>query len=83
MQGPRARENQNSENRLLEQKHGERLDIGTTGKAGKADPAMATVGEIDGAENKGGKEAISQNAYKGGTWKQLRELATALREQQR
>ena len=54
MQGPRARGNQNSENKLLEQKHGERLDIGTTGKAGKADPAMATVGEIDGAENKGG-----------------------------
>jgi hypothetical protein len=30
-----------------------------------------------------GKEKISQNAYKGGTWKQLRELAQALREQQR
>jgi hypothetical protein len=54
MQGPRARENQNSENKLLKQKHSERLDIRTTGKAGKADPAMATVEEIDGAENKGG-----------------------------
>jgi hypothetical protein len=39
---PRARENQNSQNELLEQK-----------AAGKADPAMATVGEIDGAEDKG------------------------------
>ena len=28
-----------------------------------------------------GKEKISQNAYKGGTWKQLRELVKALREQ--
>ena len=36
-----------------------------------------------GPKTKAGKEAISQNAYKGGTWKQLRELATALREQQR
>ena len=54
MQGPRARENQNSENKLLEQKHDERLDIGTTGKAGKSDPEMATVGEIDEAENKVG-----------------------------
>jgi len=26
---------------------------------------------------------VSQNAYKGGTWKMLRELAKALREQQR
>ena len=49
----RARENQNQENELMEQKDGERMDIGTTGKAGKADPAMATVGEVDGAEDKG------------------------------
>jgi hypothetical protein len=49
----RARKNQNQENKLMEQKDGERMDIGTTGKAGKADPAMATVGEVDGAEDKG------------------------------
>ena len=30
-----------------------------------------------------GKQKISQNAYKGSAWKQLRELAQALREQQR
>ena len=50
---PRARENQNQQNELLEKKDGERLDTGTTGKTGKADPAMATLGEIDGAEKQG------------------------------
>jgi hypothetical protein len=50
---PYGRENQNSQNELMEQKDGERLDIGTTGKTGKADPAMATMGEVDGAEDKG------------------------------
>jgi hypothetical protein len=30
-----------------------------------------------------GKDKVSQNAYKGGTWLMLRELARALREQQR
>lgn len=50
---PRARENQNPENKLMEHKDGERLDTGTTGKTGKADPAMATLGEIDGAEKQG------------------------------
>jgi hypothetical protein len=50
---PRTRENQNSQNKLMEQKDGERLDTRTTGKAGKADPAMATVGEVDGAEDTG------------------------------
>jgi hypothetical protein len=48
---PRTRENQNSQNKLMEQKDGERMDTGTTGKAGKADPAMATLGEIDGTED--------------------------------
>ena len=46
----RARGNQNSQNKLMEQKD-ERLDTGTTGTAGQADPAMATLGEIDGAED--------------------------------
>jgi hypothetical protein len=50
---PRAREKSISENELMEQNDGERLDTGTTGTAGKADPAMATVGQIDGAEDKG------------------------------
>lgn len=47
----RARENENPPNELLEAKHGERLDFGTTGTAGEDDPAMATLGEIDGAKN--------------------------------
>jgi hypothetical protein len=50
---PRARENPNLQNKLLEEKDGERLDTGTTGTAGQADPAMATVGEVDGAEDSG------------------------------
>ena len=48
----RARENENSKNEIMEKKDGERLDTGTTGKASKADPAMATLGEVDGAEDK-------------------------------
>jgi len=51
---PRARENQNQQNKLMEQKDGERLDTGTTGTTSKADPAMATVGEVDGAKDAGG-----------------------------
>jgi hypothetical protein len=50
---PRARENQKSQNELMEQKDGERLDTGTTGTTSQADPAMATVGEIDGTKDKG------------------------------
>jgi hypothetical protein len=46
-QASRARENPNLQNKLLEEKDGERLDTGATGTAGKADPAMATVGAID------------------------------------
>ncbi len=42
----RARENQNLQNKLLEKNDGQRLDTGTTGTAGKADPAMGTVGEV-------------------------------------
>ena len=36
-----------------------------------------------GPKTQDGKEKISQNAFKGGTWKQFRDLAKALREQQR
>jgi hypothetical protein len=50
---PRARENQNPKNKLMEQIDGEWLDTRTTGATGKADPAMATVGEIDGTKDKG------------------------------
>jgi len=50
---PRERENQNPKSKLMEKKDGERLDTGTTGKTSKADPAMATVGEVDRAEDAG------------------------------
>jgi len=49
----RARENQNPQNELMEEKD-EWMDTRATGTAGKADSAMATVGEIDGAEDAGG-----------------------------
>ncbi len=48
----RARENPNLKNKVLEAKNGERLDTGTACTTGRADPAMATVGEIDGAEDR-------------------------------
>lgn len=49
----RARENKNPQNELMEKKD-EWMDTRTTGTTGKADPAMATVGKIDGAEDQGG-----------------------------
>ena len=47
----RTRENENPPNELMEAKHDERMDFGTTGAASKADSAMATVGEIDRAKD--------------------------------
>ena len=49
--GSRAEENKTKQNELLEKADGERLDFGTTGAAGNANPAMATVEEIDRADN--------------------------------
>jgi hypothetical protein len=51
---PRTRENESSQDKLLEANHGERLDTRAAGAAGRADPAMATLGEVDGAEDAGG-----------------------------
>ena len=51
---PRAGENPNLQNKLLEEKDGERLDTGTTCSPGRDDPAMATLGEVDRAENRRG-----------------------------
>jgi len=48
---PRARENPNPENKLLEETDGERLDPGAARAPGRADPAMATVGEVDRTED--------------------------------
>lgn len=42
----RAREAENTQNRLLEQDHGERLDTLTAGTAIGADPAMAPLGAV-------------------------------------
>jgi hypothetical protein len=50
---PRAGENPNLQNKLLEEKDGERLDTGKTGTASEADPTMATLGEVDGSEDRG------------------------------
>ena len=49
---PRAGENPNLQNKLLEEKDGERLDPGTACTPGRTDPAMATVGEVDRAEDR-------------------------------
>lgn len=46
----RAGESQNEPNRLLEQQHGDRLDTFPSQTASGADKAMATVGEVHGAE---------------------------------
>ena len=43
--------NQNVKSELLEEKDGKRLDRGTTSKAGRDDPQMETVGEIDRAKD--------------------------------
>ena len=53
-EGSRARESPNLQNKLLEEKDGERLDTGTTGTTGPVDPAMATVGEVNGAADASG-----------------------------
>ncbi len=47
---PRAQETDNPRNKLLEQQHGGQLDPLTTGAASRADPALATLGEVDRAE---------------------------------
>lgn len=51
--GPRARENENLQSKLLEETDGERLDTGAAGAAGGADPAVVPVGEVERAENTG------------------------------
>ena len=51
--GPRARENENLQSKLLEETDGERLDTGAAGAAGGADPAAVPVGEVERAENTG------------------------------
>jgi hypothetical protein len=50
----RALESERQQSKLLEAQHGEWLDTGTAGAAIGADKAMATVEEIDRAENNRG-----------------------------
>lgn len=46
-----ARENEIEQNRVLEVKHGERLDTGTAGTASGLDPDMAPVGQFNRAKD--------------------------------
>lgn len=48
---PRARETEREQSQLLGADHGERMDTGTAGTASAGDPALATVGTIDRAED--------------------------------
>ncbi|MDR3455409.1 MAG: hypothetical protein P4L96_21820 [Rhodoferax sp.] len=77
------------QNKLLEQDHEQthRLDTGAAGAPGRADPAMATVGQVYRPPSAAGKAAVSRNAFKGGHWRELRDLIVrtngVLREQKR
>jgi hypothetical protein len=51
VEASRARENENQQSKLLEADNGKWMDIRTSGAAIRPDPAMATMGEINGAEN--------------------------------
>jgi hypothetical protein len=53
----RARETEIEQSKLLEARHGERLDFGTAGPTVGADPAMAPLGELDGAKDTARKGA--------------------------
>jgi hypothetical protein len=55
---PRARENENRPDELLEQTDGERLDTGTTSTAGEIDSAMETVGAVHGREDNAGQVGV-------------------------
>ena len=46
---------ENPPNELLEDRSDERLDFGAQAEAGRGDPALETVGAIDGAKNGAGK----------------------------
>jgi hypothetical protein len=78
--GPRAEENENAPNELLEQNHGERLDFGAQGTAVEDDAEMATVGKSGRPKTRQDKKTASRNACKGGEREMLRELARLLRE---
>jgi hypothetical protein len=47
----RTQESENLQNKLLEAKHGERLDTRTTGATSRDDSAMATMGEVNRAND--------------------------------
>ena len=56
---------QNPPNKLLEQTHGERLDLGATAAAGGTHPAMAPLGAKHGTENSGGKRRSGKERLQG------------------
>lgn len=47
-----AENSESTQNELLELNHGERLDTGAPGTSSDVDPAMATLGEVDGAAHR-------------------------------
>ncbi len=79
----RTRENADLQSKLLEENYGERLDIGEAGAADGANPEMAPREKSTGPKTPEGKAKVAQNAYKGGTWRVLRELARAMRDQRK
>jgi len=50
---PRAGENSTLQNKLLEEKDGKRLDPRAACTPSRADPEIATVGEVDRAQDRG------------------------------
>lgn len=62
---PRAGEAGIEQPKLLETQHGERLDSGAEGTASGADPQMAPLGEVDGAEKQGGEGSRQSQRLQG------------------
>jgi hypothetical protein len=79
----RARETENQQNKLLEAKNGERLDLKTAAATGEVNSSLEAVGPLDGPKTPTGKARVSRNADKGGTRPLLRKLARLLRQQER
>jgi hypothetical protein len=75
------------DNLKLPNPHGGERDVGTNGRTPERRARQAKLIQQwrpwEKSTDHFSKQKISQNAYKGSAWKQLRELAQALREQQR
>lgn len=55
--GAHGKPSNRSNNELLEAQHGERMDTGATGKAGRADSHLEAVGAVHGRQDGGGQGA--------------------------